>query len=314
MQQGKRLRGGGQVKRLLSILALASLAACGGGGSSDASGADPVRYSPAPLVAPKMVAPTCERTGAWIACDLVSSEQLIGVEVPTDAFASFTNNSGTYLQINNVSAYTGEHAYWSEFCVYIGDVSNLTTSQSSAGKGEVGCSTKQIGEDYAPIRWGEGLGLSVAPGETVFINSHTEPGRVHHTYALSVQVQATGVHAWRQPQVDEVIFCNDQMQTTAMSPWQNNTGRELYFNGASIYAETASSATPNTLSGAACIYVLTEDGTQKYTNCDSALRTRGEVSFPTVSIAPGDYIAARAGNLCRAPAYWNWVAFLRVWG
>jgi hypothetical protein len=245
-------------------------------------------------------------------CDLVPGE--IGTGVPPGVVLTFTNRTGAQLQVNQADAITNERTYWSEWCVYTGPTTDsLKTSQGPAGVGEVGCSTKQPGEDYAPIRWGAGTGLAVAPGEMVIVNSHTEPAAVNHTYALTVAPQTTGLYSWRQPQVDEVITCNGETQSTAGSPWHNDTGRELHLTGASIYAEAGGGPTPNTMSGAACIYVMTADGAVKYQNCDNAIRTRGEVTFPLVTVAPGEYVAAQATNACAAPGVWDWVAFLRVW-
>lgn len=303
-------------KQVVAVAALAALAACGGGGGSSAgfpqqSTPAVAAQKPAPLQEPSY--PNCVQVASnHIDCDLIPSEGLIGAAVPAGMFASFTNRTGAYLQINQVSAYTAERQSWSEYCAYLGDLTNLTTEQKPAGKGEVGCATKNIGEDYAPMRWGDQTGLSVAPGEMVMLNAHTEPAATNHTYSLSVSVQASGVNSWRQPQVDRVIPCDGQLQWSDMTPWQNTTGRDLHLIGASIYAETPSSRTPNALSGAACIYVMTADGSQKYSNCDGVGK-RGEVSFPPVTVSPGEYVAAQATNACAPGSHWDWVAFVRVW-
>lgn len=309
------------MKRALSLLALSALAACGGGGGGGGSGFPSTSSAPEAKVgkqvlpalkAPAVVYPNCFQAAQnHIACDLVPGA--IGAAVPAGMFASFTNKTGQYLQIDQVDAYTAERQYWSEYCAYLGDLSDLTTEQKSAGKGEVGCATKSVGEDYAPIRWGTQTALLVAPGEMVMLNAHTEPASTNHTYSLAVSVQSSGVYAWRQPQTDKVWYCDGQNQSTDLVPWQNTTGRDLHLTGAAIYSETDSSSTPNTVSGAACIYVLTADGAQKYSNCDSALRTRGEVSFPTVTVSPGEFVAAQAVNACTAGRIWNWATWLRVW-
>ena len=306
------------MKAALSILALAALTACGGGGGGSGGGFAPIAVAPAVESHPEPVsqAPrlTPVDTGCYqpednhIACDLVPGE--IGPSVAAGSFLSFVNLTGQHLQINEVNATTGEREFWSEYCIYYGE---LKLAQSPAGWGEAGCATKNKGEDYAPIRFGEGAGLSIPPGQGVILNAHTEPSAVIHTYSLKVSVQASGLSSWRQPQVDQVIFCDDQLQSTVMSPWQNTTGGDLHLTGASIYSETPSSKTPNTMSGAACIYVLTADGSTKYQNCDPAIRTRGEVSFPLVTIAPGEFVAAQATNSCSVGGHWDWAAFLRVW-
>jgi hypothetical protein len=269
----------------------------------------PEARTEAPMVRPEPFNPGCTSApDGHVECPLVANAEPIGVGVPAGTFVRFTNNTGNMLQVNAADAYTGERANWSEWCIYKGE---LKTAQGPAGVGEVGCATKNAGEDYAPIHWGTGTGLSVAPGEVLYLNSHTEPALESHLYSLTVAVQTTGLHSWRMPQVDEVIPCDGQERATVWSAWENTTGAELHLTGASIYAEAGGAS--NTLSGLACLYVLTADGAEKYRNCDAALRTRGDVSFPTVIIAPGERLAAQAVNACAAPAVWDWVAFLRVW-
>lgn len=307
------------MNRALSILALASLVACGGGGGGGGGGFAivPVAPAPAPQEEPKPtieplklnpVNPGCvQAPDGHIDCPLIAYGEPIGVGVPAGTYVKFTNNTDTLLQIDSVQAATGEVQLWSEICAYVGD---LITGQPTPGIGEVGCSSKHANENYPTITWGNGTGLSIAPGQVVYLNSHTEPGYKGHTYAMSVRVQTTGLHAWRQPQQDAVIPCNGQQQSTAGTPWRNETDRDLHLSGASIYAESGSG---NTLNGPACIYVMTADGSVKYQNCDSALRTRGDVSFPVVTIAPGEYVSAQGVNSCPAPGVWDWAAFLRVW-
>lgn len=309
------------VRRALSTLALAALAACGGGGGGGGGFAVVAPTAAAPEAAKQPAAPAAEplklspvnpgcvsALDTHVECPLIASGELIGVGVPAGTYVRFTNRTGSYLQIDSVQAATGETQLWSEICVYVGD---LVTGQHQPGIGEAGCATKNAGENYPTIRWGEGTGLSVAPGEVVYLNSHTEPALENHTYALSVRVQTTGLHSWRQPQQDAVIYCDGQQQSTAPTPWRNETGRELHLSGASVYSEDGRGS--NTLSGPACIYVMDASGATKYQNCDSALRSRGEVSFPVVTIAPGEYVSAQAVNTCAALGVWDWAAFLRVW-
>lgn len=307
-------------KQALTAAAVAALCACGGGGGGSGGGfasiapaAQPTAKSPDPVLqAPVVVSQNCVQATErpHTNCDLVPGEVPTGATIPAGSFASFTNRTGVNLQIDQIDAFTGERKDWSEYCAYLG---HINTFQWPAGKGEVGCATKQIGEDYAPIRWGDNTGLMIAPNETIILNAHTEPAPVEHTYSLHVSVMNTGVESWRQPQVDDVIPCDGQMQSTVLSAWQNKTAGDLHLIGASIYSENPSSSTPNTTSGNACIYVFTADGTQKYNNCDQAIRTRGEVSFPIVTINPGDLVGAQATNACQPGRHWDWVAFLRVW-
>lgn len=288
----------------LSILAL-SLAACGGGGSGGgfaAAPASPVTATPE-VQAEKPTNPGCATAAAnHLSCEMV--EGSIGVGVEPGVYVTFTNHTGSYLQVSEISAVTGERQHWSEVCAYLND---FMTGQNKPGSGEVGCTTKQVGEDYTPIRWG--AGLSVAPGAVIYLASHTEPTGTNHTYTLKVKV-ASGLDSWRMPQHDAVIPCDGQTQSTAGDRWTNTSTKDRQIVGASIYAESSGS----TVSGPACIYVFSADGSTKYQNCDNALRTRGVVSFPAVSIAPGESVAAQALNVCAAPAVWDWAAFLNITG
>lgn len=309
--------------RALSILALASLAACGGGGGGGggayapvatvAPAAAPVAAVETPAIAKVPPAPmpintNCVTTAdGHVSCDLMPNDQAIGIGVPAGTYVTFTNRTGAYLQVNQISAYTGEQANWSEFCA---DLNNPITGQSAPGVGEVACTTKNIGEDYLPLTFGNGTGLSVAPGGVLYVGSHTEPEAVSHTYSLMVQPQTTGLSSWRQPQQDTVINCNGQQQSTEWSPWKNTTTETLHVRGASIYAVSGTS-TPNELSGHACLYVLNPDGSVRIQECNDALRTRGQADF-SVDVAPGESVAAQATNACPA-GNWDWVAYLRVW-
>jgi hypothetical protein len=312
------------MKRALSILALAALTACGGGGSGGGSGGgffvaptavqasaeEPAKVvDDTPILKVYPINPGCSMVAAnHMSCELIAHEQTIGVGVPPGVYVTFKNNTGMHLQVNEINAETGERQYWSEHCIYLND---FLTGQNTAGQGEVGCSSKQIGKDYLPIRFGHGNGLGVAPGDVVYLASHTHPSAINHTYAMDVKVQTTGLQSWRMPKIDQVIPCDGQQQSTVWGTWTNTTQTNLHLTGASIYAEA--SAGSNTLSGPACIFVLDASGATKYQNCDSALRTRGEVKFPVVTIAPGESVAAQGVNACAAPAVWGWAAFLQVW-
>ena len=223
------------MSRALSALALAALVACGGGGGGGGGGAafmpvaaTPVAQEPKPqepVLEPlklNPVNPGCTvAADGHVDCPLIASGELIGVGVPAGTYVRFTNNTGSHLQVDEVRAATGEVSYWNEHCVYLGE---LVTGQHQPGVGEVGCSAKNVGENYAPITWGAGTGLSVAPGQAVYVNSNqTSAGYMNTTYALRVRVQTTGLHAWRAPQHDEVISCDGRDQSTAgMSSRERN--------------------------------------------------------------------------------------------
>lgn len=311
------------MKRALSILALASLVACGGGGSGGGGGAFvamPAASAQEPAASPVSAAveavklapvnPGCTMPEEnHLACELISSDQLIGATLPPGVYITFTNNTGTYLQINSIQAQMAdERQHWSEYCAFL----DGWHGQDEAGIGEVGCKSKPAGQLYEPVLFGPGTGLSVRPGSVLTIGPHTEPKYVEHTFALDVKVQTTGLNAWRQPRQDEMIPCNDQTQSTSWMPWKNTTDRDLHLSGASVYVESAKPETPNTISGA-CIFVLDASGATKYQNCDAALQTRGDVSFPIVTIAPGESVVAQAINSCHAGGTWDFVSYLRVW-
>lgn len=314
------------IKQVLTATAFAALVGCGGGGGGSGGGfaAAPVA-SASPPAAPVAVQepatppsdtklsplnPGCTMPEVnHVACEMIASDQLIGAALPPDVYITFTNNTGTYLQINSIHAQMAdERLHWSEYCAFL----DAWHGQDEAGIGEIGCKSKPAGQLYEPVLFGSGTGLSVPPGSVVIIGPHTEPEQVEHTFALDVKVQTTGLKAWRQPRQDEMIPCNDQMQSTSWMPWTNTSDRDMHLSGASIYAESAKPETPNTLSGA-CIFVLDASGATKYQNCDVALRTRGDVSFPVVTFAPGESVVAQAINSCSTGGTWDFVSYLRVW-
>src|ERR1700692_3594286 len=102
-------------------------------------------------------------------------------------YAVLTNNTGAYLQINQVEAITGEQLYWSEFCVFLND---FQTAQPAAGTGEIGCSTKNPGENYPSLQWdGSQTALSVPPETKVYVAAHTVPASIAHDFIFSVYPQ-----------------------------------------------------------------------------------------------------------------------------
>jgi hypothetical protein len=243
-------------------------------------------------------------------CPLVASATPIGKELTPGKYISFKNNTADYLQIDSVEAITYEQNWWSEFCVFQ-DV--LMTGQPTPGTGEMGCTTKNRGENYPLIRWGTNTGLSVPPGSRVAIGSHTPPNEVAHTYSLKVRKQVTGVTVWRQPRMDTPIACNGMSQS---SPWDvlvNNTGRDIHLIGAQIFNVSGTPATTNVLNGSACIYTFFQSGAIKYKNCGDGWKMRGEIEMDAQIIAPGEGVAAQAINACAVGDNWDWAAYLRVW-
>ena len=309
------------MNRGLSILALLALAACGGGGGGgesvtetpvvEAKAEQPFQAPSArPMPAPPVpVNPGCYLIHDHTECELIASTDAIGVGVPAGTFVRFTNNTGVMLQVDQIEAYTGERDRWSEYCAgLVNDPSQAITGQKLAGLGEVGCAHKEIGEDYRALTWGGWSGLLVMPGQQVFVGAHTEPAAISHTYSLRVRVATTGLHSWRQPQIDQVNDCDGGTLPTKWAPWRNDSGRVMHMSGAEVYAVSANPKAPSTVN-AACVHVLDVNGNVRWSNCD--LTTRGSVAWPTVEIQPGESVAAQASHSCSA-GLWGWAAFLRV--
>ena len=313
------------VKQAFAVTALAALVACGGGGGGSGGGFMPITASPeaaqettvvqAPIVKPtappeNLLNPSCVTgpDGLLISCSLEPSPWPIGVTAPAGGYVTFTNKTGGYLQVNSIEAFTGETTHWGEFCAALNFGSNR---QDVAGTGEVACTTKAENANYIPLTFGTGTGLLVEPGGVVILGS--KPATVAHTYALHVEKNTTGIQVWRAPAVDEVIPCNGLPQYTAWNPWKNDSGYTKHVSGAYIYNESGNMKNRGELSGHACIYVLNPDGTPRVSQCNDSLRVRGEATFATMEVFPGESVAAQAANTCSAPFEWDWAAFIQVW-
>jgi hypothetical protein len=247
-------------------------------------------------------------------CDLLPLNLTGGlsseVGVAPGTYAVLTNNTGTFVQINQVEAITNEQTYWSEFCVSLND---FRTGQLSAGTGEVGCTTKNPGENYPPLQWdGIHTALSVPPGSKIYLASHTVPSAINHNYIITAYPQSAGINSYRSPEMDKVFDCDGSQQATAWTPWVNNTGAALHLVGATIYAVSGNSGSPNQVS-AACIYTLNQSGGIKTANCNGGINQRGEVTFPTLLIEPGEAVVGQAVNFCNSPSNWDWAAYMHVW-
>lgn len=313
-------------KQALTAAAVAALCACGGGGGGSGGGFAPIAVAPEapaqepapvlqapvkPTVPPaNLLNPSCvtQPDGLLVTCSLEPSPWPIGVTVPASGFVTFTNNTGGYLQINSIEAFTGEVTHWGEFCAALNFGSNR---QDVAGTGEVACTTKAENTNYIPLTFGQGTGLMVEPGGVVILGA--KPATVAHTYALMVAPNTTGVQVWRAPAVDEVIPCNGLPQYTAWNPWKNDSGYTKHVSGALIYNESGNLSNRKELSGHACLYVLNPDGTPRVSECNDSLRVRGEATFATIEVFPGESVAAQAVNTCSAPNEWDWASYLYVW-
>jgi hypothetical protein len=253
------------------------------------------------------VDPNCVHIAAnEVDCDLLLAINAIGIGPGT--FAALTNKTGGYIEINQVTAITNEQLYWSEFCVFR---NNFMTGQLSPGVGEVGCTTKNIGESYPSLHW-NGI-LLVAPGDKIYLGSHTEPDSINHLYLVTASAAfspfSPSVQSFRTPKIDAPIPCSNAVQSTDWGPWTNNTGSIQYLSGATIYAVSAQSD-PNTVSEA-CLYILNADGSVSWSFCNQGTNHRGTVSFSPQPIKPGQSVTGQAINQCSI-GLWDWVAYMYI--
>lgn len=260
--------------------------------------------------------PNCAHTAPnMVDCDLLPLEytggQISEIGIPPSTTVRFTNRTGQYVQINQITAETNETSYWSEYCAFRNDY--FTGQRGAPGIGEVGCTTKNPGEAYPPLQWdGIATALSVAPGDQIYIGSHTEPASINHTFKVVSYLQSTGIYAYRAPKIDQVITCNGSTQSSAWTPWVNNTGGVLHLTGASIYAVSGNSPGTDQVD-AACIYILDTAGAVRFSHCNQGVERRGLANFPTQLIYPGESLVGHASNQCPAGHLWDWAAYMYVW-
>lgn len=218
---------------------------------------------------------------------------------------AFVNTGNEHLQVNSLSAKTGEHSYGSEFCA---NRNLLSTDQpTEPGIGEVGCVTKNPGEDYPPLTFGKGTGLAIAPGETFYFGFNPA-SPADHRFTLVVAPQTTGLFSWRGANYDEIEPC-----TKHSNPWTplvNRTGRVVHLIGVTVYAVSAVPSHPDTVTSA-CVGVFRLDGSMRWSRC--GINTRGDVNLPTQLVNPGESIVGWARNDCNYPNHWGWVGYFHVW-
>jgi hypothetical protein len=230
--------------------------------------------------------------------------------VPVNVHVKLTNETGSYLQIDQVQGQGADAGGFGEYGVFL----NLyATAQTSPGKGEAGVVSKDSGSVYPPIRWDssmEATGLSVSPGSVVYLDHNWRSGALSFTYTVTARPQTTGVWSWRQPQVDQSILCGGTRQLTVWGPWKNTTAANHYLRGAQIYAVSGKSIP--SVTDAACLYILDTSGAVRWHQCDGVnVRGRLPVS-PVQVIRPGESVAAQAANTCPQGALWDWAAYLYI--
>jgi hypothetical protein len=234
-----------------------------------------------------------QTTASIIDCNLVSGN--VVVTAPAGYHVRLTNKTGTYLQINQVTAATEEQTNWAEFCTFLND---YRTGQLTSGTGEVGCVHKNVGENYPIERWGPGL--SVSPNSVVWLDSHTKSGFEKHTYTVSVAPQTSAVYSWRFPAIDQSHSTAGSV--TTWTTWKNSSTKTRHLVGAGIYLTGQSQLS------AACLYILRSDNSIRWSMCNNGLNKRGFVSISTQLIYPGESLAGQAKN--NTSGGWDWAALL----
>jgi hypothetical protein len=268
------------------------------------------------FVAPSISFGKCTAEAGFVQCDLLTVGQNGGqpmvVNVPAAQYLELLNSSGAAIQINRVYAVTNERLYWSEFCAYL---NNGCTCQPSPGIGEVGCTFKDVGEDYPPLGWtGDKTALAVSAGSVLYLNSHTVPKLEPHTYIIYAYPQATGIISYRYPTADEIFTCNGTTQTTNWNPIRNTSGRLWYVGGATVYADGGGGVNARTMVNAACVYILDANGIVRWRYCGNGLNVRGYTTFPTQVVNTNEYLVLQASNRCDPDqGGWDYAGWLYVW-
>jgi hypothetical protein len=269
------------------------------------------------LAVPAAHAMACTQKTNSVECQLLTVSENGGlpmvVPVPAGQHLVLTNNGASWVQINQVAASTGEQTFWSEYCVYRDDYSG-TGQAGPPGVGEVGCTFKNVGENYPTIQWeGTLTALSVPPHTTLYINAHTDPSSVAHTYTISAYPQSRGVDAYRFPQMDQIFTCTGSTQQTNWTPRRNTSGANWYVSGATVYADGGGGTNAATNVQAACAYILDTVGAVRWSYCAAPMKSRGFFSFPTQTVAPGESLVAQAAHSCSPSALaWGYAAWLHV--
>lgn len=235
------------------------------------------------------------------------------VDGTTATGVELTNNSSVYLQVDSVTATGNYPTAAGDLCVYRNaDIAG----QSAPGIGEVGCTAQRPGQtSLPPVTWydptnpASQTALAIAPGDVVYFGDSLAIGGGapfhQNAFTVSIAPQTSGVAVWRQPQQDQIQTCNGTNQQTTWGPFQNNTGRTIYYTGATVYSATPSNAPMK----AACLYSLDSSGSVINSQC-SGFSSAGTHAFtPPIAVAPGQFIAGQALNSCTG-GLWDWASYI----
>ena len=224
-------------------------------------------------------------------------------------YLHLTNTTGRALQIESVAGAPARHDLdFLEFCI---SRDTFSIGQEAPSDGEVGCATQYKGGTLGAIRWlggTRGSGLSVAPGDTVFVAS--DQAKADGWFDVTVNVAAGGgdFAVWRQPRRDQSIVCDGTEQATLHAPWTNTTQQTLGLSGALIYAGSGKAANIAKVD-AACVTILDTQSRVRFKQC-AGLDGAGPAAIAPQVLRPGESIAGAARNTCPAGHRWDWAAYL----
>ena len=259
----------------------------------------------------------CTQQVGYIQCDLVILSQNGGqpmvVNLPQGQYLKLINNSGTFIQVNEVLASApNQRDYWGEYCAYLDDFS-VTGQAGAPGIGEVGCTFKDVGETFLPVRWdGTNYALSIQPGSILYLGSNPKDQSL--TYSIYAYPQSSGIVSFRYPQMDQVTTCNGTTQQTNWTPRRNTSGQPWYVGGATVYADGGGGDNAKTSVDAACVYILDMNGAVRWSYCNNGINSRGYLTFPTQVINNNEYLVLQASHRCAPSAgTWDYAGWLYVW-
>ena len=254
---------------------------------------------------------SCKVTSRNLNCTLTKNIEPVNIlEVTSqNGQVMITNATGLGLVLSSVSATTSA-SQWGEFCVFLDEY--FTGQQHEAGKGEIGCATKNPGANYGQVSWGPGLGVQIPPKSSIYIGSHVLSEHPPHSFELTLSNRDRPVISYRFPHVDKSFKCMGKKQSYALEPWVNTSGKIQKVLSTLTYAVSGSETTPNRLAGAGCIYVLSREGSVKSQYCSTNLISENAHVPLDLDLLPGEAVAAQANNTCEPPARWGWVVYLAV--
>jgi hypothetical protein len=244
-----------------------------------------------------------------IACSLATGSRTYRLDSARSQYLKLTNTTSRPLQIDTIQgAGAGRGRAFLEYCI---GRNRFETGQSAPGEGEAACTSRNSGTALSAIRPGGRGGLTVAPGDTLYVSFSPMQSEPYFTVRVTASRASGRQSAWRQPRVDQVIRCNGESQQTRWAPWVNQGPNPVTLRGAVIYSQGAE--TPPDRVDAACLYVLNTQGEVRYRHCDGVnTRNPAGLDIPPQTVAPGEAVAGQATNVCPAPAVWGWAAYMLI--